>query len=77
MNIKTYEVRYKNNLEGVNILITKTSDDTSLKKDRAIFNSKLWINDNTILKNHTDNQELKVNNFICDDKIIEIFGNVL
>lgn len=59
-------IKHKININGFNILITENLNEVS----SDIFKSHLWINNKTVMKNHTTTYEyLKVGDFVTEEAI--------
>ncbi len=77
--MRKYELIYKNQLGRYNILITRGFGKKSITevKDRELYNSQIWINDNIVVKDHSKEQIFGTDKVLTDDDLIELFGNVL
>lgn len=62
-------MKMKENINGFNILVTEGNDKDVPVRD--IYNSHMWIHNNTVEKNVT-NIEHNVHNFITDSEIMDI-----
>ncbi len=77
--MRKYELIYKNQFGRYNILITRRIGKKSITevKDRELYNSQIWINDNIVVKDHSKEQIFGTDKVLTDDDLIELFGNVL
>ncbi len=77
--MRKYELIYKNQFGRYNILITRGIGKKSITevKDRELYNSQIWINDNIVVKDHSKEQIFGTDKVLTDDDLIELFGNVL
>ncbi len=76
-----HKLIYKNFFGKYKILITETSDgkhpnNCTLIPAIEIHDSHIWINDNIVRKNHTENENLAKNTFFDYEELKSLLENV-
>lgn len=77
--MREYELIYKNQFANYNILVTRGYSNKSITKAevRELYDVQIWINDNIVVKDHSEEQVFGTDKVLTDNDLIDLFGNVL